>query len=244
MQETLSRGEDVAAAVVDGLAQESSDAWIEGFGVVNSPVLKVLEADGSRSDLRLEGRWDLVHLRANLSVGESAFVVVARAGQLHAGLLAEGAAAGVALRSTTSIPAKASETFAEKSPPKPAEPILLPAAPVDPRREEIRALSDDPPTASAESSQAGKPSYTGGAVIPPKLQRKEVWIEESYPEEGDRVTHFTFGDCTVVGSDGERIRLQQDRDSRVREVALSMLKLAPPTMSAEGVRHWVLSRKN
>jgi hypothetical protein len=111
------------------------------------------------------------------------------------------------------------------------------------RREEIRALSDevrgdsgltDPPR--PEGSQPGKPSYTGGAVMPPKLQKKEAWMEESYPEEGDRVTH--------VGSDGERIRLQQDRDSRVREVALSMLKLEAPTMNAEGVRHWVLGRKN
>jgi hypothetical protein len=80
--------------------------------------------------------------------------------------------------------------------------------------------------------------------MPPKLQKKEAWMEESYPEEGDRVTHFAFGACTVVGSDGERIRLQQDRDSRVREVALSMLKLEAPTMNAEGVRHWVLGRKN
>jgi hypothetical protein len=243
MQQTLSGGEDVAAAVMDALAQESSEAWIEGFGVVEGPVLQILGDDGVRTDLRLEGRWDLVHLRASLGLGESASVLVARAAQLHAGLLVSASARGVVLRSTTPelkgiAPAASSRT----SPTLPEPP--------SPRIEELRALSEnrtDMPSeqpSQSEGSQPGKPSYTGGAVMPPKLQKNEAWMEESYPEEGDRVTHFAFGDCTVVGSDGERIRLQQDRDSRVREVALSMLKLAAPTVNAEGLRHWVLGRKN
>jgi hypothetical protein len=250
MQDTLSKGEDVAAAVMDALAQESSEAWIDGFGVVEAPVLEVLEADGMRAALRLEGRWDLVHLRASLTVGERATVLVAREGQLHAGLLVNAAARGVALRSTggpavrSVAPPKDGAGNTSAAPPAAAStPIELPSA----RRDEIRGLAEEAPqpnAAASEGSQPGKPSYTGGAVMPPKLAKKEAWMEESYPEEGDRVTHFAFGDCSVVGSDGERIRLQQDRDSRVREVALSMLKLAAPTVDAEGVRHWVLGRKN
>jgi hypothetical protein len=239
---------------MDALAQESNDAWIEGFGVVEAPVLQVLEADGGRTSRRLEGRWDLVQLRASLAVGESASVVVARDAEVHAGLLTSATARGVVLRSTGG----ADRLAAPPPRPRHAEPSPTAAPhaaessePTVSRREEIRALSDevrgdsgltDPPR--PEGSQPGKPSYTGGAVMPPKLQKKEAWMEESYPEEGDRVTHFAFGACTVVGSDGERIRLQQDRDSRVREVALSMLKLEAPTMNAEGVRHWVLGRKN
>ena len=66
-----------------------------------------------------------------------------------------------------------------------------------------------------------------------------------YPELGDTVTHFHFGDCTVVGSDGDRIKLRQDgKDGRVREVALTMLKIGPPTTAADGRRHFMLLRKN
>ena len=67
---------------------------------------------------------------------------------------------------------------------------------------------------------------------------------EQYPEEGDSVTHFAFGRCTVLFSDGERLRLQQERDGRVREVALSMLKMQDPTATENGRRHWDLLRKN
>jgi hypothetical protein len=67
---------------------------------------------------------------------------------------------------------------------------------------------------------------------------------DEYPEVGDHVMHFHFGECTVVSSDGDRIRLQQDRDGRVREVALAMLKIDPPTVLAGGKRHFKLGRKH
>jgi predicted DNA-binding protein with PD1-like motif len=67
---------------------------------------------------------------------------------------------------------------------------------------------------------------------------------EHYPEAGDRVTHFHFGECTVVSSDGDRIRLQQDKDGRVREVALTMLKIDEPTTLPDGKRHFKLGRKH
>jgi len=67
---------------------------------------------------------------------------------------------------------------------------------------------------------------------------------EQYPEEGDSVTHFAFGRCMVLFSDGERLRLQQERDGRVREVALSMLKIEDPTSVEGGHCHWDLARKN
>ena len=67
---------------------------------------------------------------------------------------------------------------------------------------------------------------------------------EVYPEVGDMVTHFHFGECTVIGSDGDRLRLRQDKDGRVREVALTMLKVEPPTVAADGTRRFKLGRKN
>ena len=62
------------------------------------------------------------------------------------------------------------------------------------------------------------------------------------------MTHFHFGDCTVVGSDGDRIKLRQDgKDGRVREVALTMLRIEASTDERGGVdtpRHFKLHRKN
>ena len=65
-----------------------------------------------------------------------------------------------------------------------------------------------------------------------------------YPEVGDAVMHFHFGECTVMSSDGDRIRLRQDKDGRVREVALTMLKIDPPTTANDGRRLFKLGRKN
>ncbi len=62
---------------------------------------------------------------------------------------------------------------------------------------------------------------------------------------GDLVNHFSFGDCEVVSSDGERIRLRQIKDGRVREVSLEMLKIERPTTDpATNKQSFKLSRKN
>src|SRR5262245_4808443 len=85
----------------------------------------------------------------------------------------------------------------------------------------------------AEQPRAPAPSPSSPAAEAPVLPKKPVRKEEvldAYPEVGDAVTHFHFGECTVITSDGDRIRLRQDRDGRVREVALAMLKIEPPTM--------------
>ena len=60
----------------------------------------------------------------------------------------------------------------------------------------------------------------------------------------DTVMHFAFGECTVIGSDGDRIRLRQDKDGRVREVALTMLRIETVTAGPSGARHFKLHRKN
>jgi hypothetical protein len=89
------------------------------------------------------------------------------------------------------------------------------------------------------------PEGVAAAALPQKPVRPAQEAEEVYPEVGDLVTHFHFGECEVIGSDGERIRLRQERDGRVREVALTMLKIEPPsTDPATGRRHFRLARKN
>ena len=90
---------------------------------------------------------------------------------------------------------------------------------------------------------SGQSAHSANANMPKRPVAKDDSVE-SYPEEGDVVTHFQFGRCNVVYSDGERLRLQQDKDGRVREVALSMLRIGDPTMSEAGKREWELARKN
>jgi len=82
-----------------------------------------------------------------------------------------------------------------------------------------------------------------GPALPPKPVRP-MDAPDVYPETGDSVMHFAFGECTVVSSDGDRIRLQQDKDSRVRDVALAMLRIETPTTLNDGRRHFKLGRKN
>jgi hypothetical protein len=254
----LNHGEDVAMFVADCLAQEPESAWVEAFGVVEAPVVQQL-VDGIRQERSLQGAWDLVHLRACLAVSQWGTVLLARGGSSNsetvAGLLLKATAKDVSCRVLSAASVAATPRQTPVSPPievtasapiqmSNSSPIITPPPVRQPEpeaevREEVRALREP-----EDDANKAKASYPGGAVVPPKRGKKDGWLDETYPEEGDRVNHFTFGPCTVVGSDGERIRLQQDRDSRVREVALGMLKISEPTMDAEGVRHWDLARKN
>ena len=80
-------------------------------------------------------------------------------------------------------------------------------------------------------------------VMPPKPQRPHDDVEV-YPEVGDAVLHFTFGQCTVVGTDGDRIRLRKDKDGGVLDVVVTKLRIEPPTIGPDGTRHFKLHRKN
>ncbi len=67
---------------------------------------------------------------------------------------------------------------------------------------------------------------------------------ELYPDVGDVVIHFHFGECTVVTSDGDRIRVRQDKEGRVLDVALLKLRIELTGENAEGKRVFRLHRKN
>lgn len=102
------------------------------------------------------------------------------------------------------------------------------------------AASDASPPASVPRPATIQPEPFSMPTRPVKPQEDL----DNYPEIGDNVTHFHFGECTVIGSDGDRIRLRQERDGRVREVALTMLRIEAPTETPTGGRHFKLGRKN
>jgi hypothetical protein len=132
------------------------------------------------------------------------------------------------------------------APPR-AEPIAMPAAPLRAPTASYAPLPG-PKTDAARAALHYGTSTAAPAEAPTILTRpnrvnKQEQMD-AYPEIGDSVAHFHFGECTVISSDGDRIRLRQDKDGRVREVALAMLKIADPTIMADGRRHFVLGRKN
>ncbi|WP_437709129.1 DUF296 domain-containing protein [Sorangium sp. So ce448] len=128
------------------------------------------------------------------------------------------------------------------TPPAPAiePPRATPPAPaIEPPRATPPAPAIEPPRAASAGS-----AELAAAPLPQRPTRPRQ-DDELYPEVGDSVTHFHFGDCTVISSDGERIRLRQERDGRVREVSLTMLRIEPPTVdAATGRKQFRLARKN
>ena len=130
--------------------------------------------------------------------------------------------------------------------PAPAPRVEAPAAPV-------RASSAyvPPPAQKTDAARAAlhygtstaAPAEAPTILTRPNRANKQEQMD-AYPEIGDAVGHFHFGECTVISSDGDRIRLRQDKDGRVREVALAVLKIEDPTILADGRRHFVLGRKN
>lgn len=141
-------------------------------------------------------------------------------------------------------------------PAAPVARIELPAAPprIEPAAAPVRAAAPaytPPPAQKTDAARAAlhygtstaAPAEAPTILTRPNRVNKQEQMD-AYPEIGDSVGHFHFGECTVISSDGDRIRLRQDKDGRVREVALAMLKIADPTIMADGRRHFVLGRKN
>lgn len=227
----VASGADLADVVREALENAVGTAWIEGFGEVSDPVLVVANAEGVRIERSLHGVWDVTTLYACDAVRDGApYVALSRdtgtGTESAAGQLVRGTVLVAALRVTAQ--GRAEVRVIPSTPGAETAPQARPAAPA--------------PAPSSPGGGAPAPAPFQ-AQVPKKIVSREESFEV-YPEEGDHVNHFAFGECVVVFSDGERLRLQQDKDSRVREVALSMLKLQPPTLDEAGKRHWELKRKN
>jgi predicted DNA-binding protein with PD1-like motif len=118
---------------------------------------------------------------------------------------------------------------------------------LDGRRAGASAITEprpatEPSPSEPQAVQAFHHANEGPALParPQKLQQEH----EEYPEVGDTVIHFHFGECTVVSSDGDRIRLRQDKDGRVLDVALTKLRIERVSAAPDGAKHFRLHRKN
>jgi predicted DNA-binding protein with PD1-like motif len=253
----LDRGDELPAALVRALDEaEARSAFVTGVGSFEAADLAVYDqaARAWGKARRLEGGVEALSIDGNVALLDGATTVrlsatVARETELGrevaGGQLVWARAFAVELCVTvlddvtltrmaderTGLPVLSARPAAG-APAEAARPLAavaaipLPAAPPPP--------PPPPPPPAANHD---------GPALPQKPMRPRDEIE-AYPEVGDRVAHFHFGECTVVGSDGDRIRLQQDKDGRVREVALTMLRIEAPTDLPEGKRHFTLGRKN
>ncbi len=85
---------------------------------------------------------------------------------------------------------------------------------------------------SASASPFEQQSWASIAVATAEAAQEEEPEEPEMPDVGDRVEHFAFGLCNVVGSDGERLRIRSlEGHGRVREISLSMLEVGRPVAS-------------
>lgn len=235
-------GEDILVAAVTALrASGTPFAWIVARGTLREALVESTSRAGGGVARLIEGAP--LELTSASGVWRESDAQVTLSGVLSreidrgADVVAGRLAAAVAERAELVC-------FLAAAPPaiatSPTAPRRDPAPPGSP----FPAAADDSPPPPAID-----PAGTGGGVapaqLPPKPMRRATPEETTiYPDAGDRVTHFAFGECDVESSDGDRIRLKQDKDGRVREVSLAMLRIDPPDEDAEGRRHFRLQRKN
>ncbi len=241
----LEPGDELIESLRRAIAQAgSTEAFLVGSGELEDVELTTLSSSGgARSEHKLRGACDLLTLSGSSSNGSLELrATVARetelGSQLAGGILVKATVVSAHVRavlraSTSTRPSDQEPLVPSATPSRPSDAASLP---LPPPRDSAPQIRDERPSAlGATAAPAGPP-------LPPKLRRADS--PDLYPEENDVVTHFAFGRCVVLFSDGERIRFQQERDGRVREVALSMLRIGEPTVDAEGRRHWELARKN
>jgi predicted DNA-binding protein with PD1-like motif len=238
-------------------------AWIQGTGSLEAAELSLFDQLGKAYGRarRIDGPSDILSLTGNVSNHEGAgflrmSATLAREGELglevFGGELVWGRAYAVELYVVVFDDIALARAYDERT----GLALLTPQARSDSARplanpsEAPRAASGHPYAVSAPTTPPGPTAGSSSEALPPgpALPARPAKPKEDvdiYPEVGDLVNHFHFGECSIMSSDGDRIRLRQERDGRVREVSLTMLRIEPPTIDPEsGKRHFRLARKH
>lgn len=260
----LDKGEEIPSALLRALDEvEARSAFFTGLGEVESAEIAIYDQErrSYHAPMRLDGPAELVSLTGNAASLEGATSIrlsATLARHTDVGL----SVVGGQLLSARAFAVEILVTVIDdpqltRAPDERTGLALLGAragavidvpraAPVPreaPQQASSAFASPPPPAAPTHVATAPTPSAGDGPPLPVKPMRPKDDIEV-YPDIGDSVTHFAFGECTVIDSIGDRIRLRQDKDGRVREVALSMLRIDSPTTLEDGRRFFKLARKN
>ncbi len=92
--------------------------------------------------------------------------------------------------------------------------------------------------APAIGSSAGWAAQAQAAIDEASEDEEDV----GYPEPGDRVQHFAFGLCDVLGAEGDRLKLRDVKGGgRVREISTNTLTIEAPKLR-DGYKVFRLSR--
>jgi hypothetical protein len=239
-------GTELVAALAE-LAASSAATSFQAAGELEDVLL---DAPEPRT---LMGRWTLLSLQGFVGPQGGPWVLLARSTdggpQLVGGRLAQATVVSVSGQAFASL--ALDRLLGELTAPSSAAPLPTSSQPTVASQAAVHAIPSQSPSQPGlgQLAQGQLAVGQGGglglhATAMPKRPERPQETNEVYPEDGDVVTHFHFGRCVVISSDGERIRLQNEGDSKVREVALSMLKIEPPTLLEDGRKHFELLRKH
>lgn len=254
----LDRGEELPGALLRALDEvEARAGWIEGAGSLEAAEVAVFDQSlrSYAATRRLEGPSDVVSLHGSVALlkGEGSlrlWATLARETdlglQLAAGELVWARVYALELRVTAFDDIALARVADERTGLGllVAQSLAGTAAATGAGVATASATAAAEPVRAAPTQAAAGSSSDMSAALPPRIRPKQD-EEQHYPEVDDLVNHFHFGECVVLSSDGERIRLRQERDGRVREVSLTMLKIEAPSIdAASGKHHFRLLRKN
>ncbi|WP_394827479.1 PCC domain-containing protein [Pendulispora albinea] len=232
------RGEPLPDAVATACRDHGiTRVWLRGSGVVSDVVLRTVSEGAGAPDVlrRIAGPVQLLFLEGSLGIAEGAALslrgVLARETDRGMDTLAgEIVAARIVTFEAiaTALDGAGAERTDPLAPPVPAvTAVPSPAATPAPAAEE----RIQPPTtwSDAIAASTGVREVVGtNAPVPPRpIRRGSDDFDTLFPEAGDLVDHFAFGRCEVLKSDGDRLHLRVGKDSRIREIALEMLRVQP-----------------
>jgi predicted DNA-binding protein with PD1-like motif len=251
------RGEELPTALVRALDEAEARAGsISGVGTLEAAEIVDASHGSPPRTRRIDTPVTVASLTGNVALEHGTtsvrlFVTLVREGELgvetFAGQLVWGRALSLELVVTAFDDLMLARMEDERTgahvlhaAPRSGAAAMRPPSPLPP------STPEPPPPARPITLAAPVPGEAPQAISPPaRPARHQVETAEVYPETGDLVSHFHFGECEVLSSDGERIRLRQEKDGRVREVSLTMLKIESPTVDpASGKRHFKLARKH
>lgn len=217
---TIADGENLLDALSEACGP--GDGWIAAVGHVDSVEIRVA---GEGADVRKQLRGRLTLAQLSGPYGGPYFATLARHSSLGSELVAgQLLAARSAAVTATLWTAQGSVRELVDAAPARTEPAAAPAA---------------------EKAAAPAPAASGWAAAAKAAAADlaEEEVEPARPERGDLVRHFAFGLCEVLQDTGDRLKLRDMHGpGRIREIALDMLDIAPPT-EHNGKRTFKLSRK-
>jgi predicted DNA-binding protein with PD1-like motif len=216
--------------------------WLRGVGVLADVVLRATAADGSFVETRHAGPLQLVMLEGTAaahSIETNLSALLARHTERGTETVA-GAFVSAEILSFDAMLVElesASSATAAVAPAASAASAQAAGASAQPAWGEAVAAS------AKEPAPAARPATFASAPLPVRpVKPAAIEVDQPFPEAGDIVEHFAFGTCEVVNSDGDRIFLRVERDQRVKEIALAMLRVVPIDL-ATAPRLFRLERK-